>query len=320
MSQVPRVALLAGGVGSSRLAVGFERVLGEAHLTLVVNTGDDHWRYGLRICPDLDTNMYALAGLQDRQRGWGLAGDTFTTMARLRELGDDPWFSLGDRDLATHLLRTALLGAGMGIAEVTQQLAGRLGINARLLPMTEAEVGTMIHTPDGVIPFEDFFVRLGARPRVEDVSYEGIDQSTLNPLTRRALEACDLVVIGPSNPLSSIGPILAVPGMRDAIKASAAPVVAVTPVVSGVPISAEGERRRARSRAAQLSARGLDHRAVDVAGLYRNLADVFVLDEADQAEAAEIRSSGFGVMVANTLIPEPDAAAILAEKVLKAVG
>lgn len=320
MGGIQRVTLLAGGVGSSRLAVGLDRVLGEGHLTLIVNTGDDHWRYGLRICPDLDTNMYALAGLHDRQRGWGLAGDTFTTMAQLKDLGDDAWFSLGDRDLATHLLRTALLGEGMGLVEVTQRLVGRLGITAQILPMTEAEVGTMVHTPDGVIPFEDFFVRLGALPPVEDVSYAGIDQSALGPLARSALEGCDLVVIGPSNPVSSIEPILSVPGMRDAVVASGAPVVAVTPVVSGVAMSAEGERRRARSRAAQLAARGLDHRAVDVAGMYRDLADVFVLDEADGAQAADIRASGFEVIVANTLIPEPDAAAFLAETVLEVAG
>ena len=164
----PRVTMLGGGVGCSRLARPLARAVGEGQLTLVVNTGDDHWRYGLRICPDLDTNLYALAGLQDTQRGWGLAGDTFRAMDQLRRLNDDPWFNLGDLDLATHLRRTALLANGASLTQVTAQLAAALRVDSVLLPMSELEVSTHMVTPVGEIHFEEYFVRREAQDPVEN--------------------------------------------------------------------------------------------------------------------------------------------------------
>jgi LPPG:FO 2-phospho-L-lactate transferase len=333
--------MLAGGIGASRLAVPLARALGAAggaggaggaagaaQLTLVVNTADDVWLHGLRVCPDLDTNLYALAGIGDAARGWGVRGDTFAAMDQLRREGGDPWFALGDRDLATHLRRTDLLRAGATLSEVTAELAAQLGITARLLPMTDAEVATEIVTPgstggaatgnaasddaasdgaDGsvVLGFQEWFVRHRAEPAVRTVRWRGIEAAQPAPGVLEAIAEADLVVIAPSNPLASIEPILALPGVRAAVAARGA--VAVTPVVSGVPITDEGEARRARSRAALLGVRGLPHTATAVATHYRDLLHTFVLDEHDADQAAAIEALGPAVALTPTLArPDSD--------------
>ncbi len=312
--------MLGGGVGCSRLAVPLARVLGAAQLTLVVNTGDDHWRYGLRVCPDLDTNLYALAGMQDRERGWGIVGDTFGAMEALRRFDHDPWFSLGDRDLATHMRRTELLADGLGLAAATSRLASAVGVAVELLPMTEAEVETRLATPAGTFSFEEWFVRRAVSDDVEHVRYQGIDSASPGPGVLAAVDEADLVVIGPSNPVASIGPILGLSGVREHLSSRRESVVAVTPVVSGVPLSGEGESRRARARATQLASWGVEHCAGGVADLYRELAATFVLDSADHVEARGIESSGMKTVTAATIVSDDESGARLADAVLAATG
>jgi LPPG:FO 2-phospho-L-lactate transferase len=316
MARGPTVTMLGGGVGCSRLAVPLAAQLGSGDLTLVINTADDLWRYGLRICPDIDTNLYALAGLQDRVSGWGLAGDTFRAMDRLRELGEDPWFNLGDRDLATHILRTGLLDEELSLTEVIAEMTRRLAIDTRVLPMTDSEVGTVLTTASGTYPFQEWFVKLRATGPVERVRYEGIERAEATSEVIRAIVDADLVVIGPSNPVVSIEPILAIPGIRDLLIARRSSVVAVTPIISAVPIVNDGEAHRARARKEQMQTRGLVHEASAVACLYRQLAGTFVLDRGDEAQRSSIEANDQHVELADTIISDEESGRRLAAALL----
>ncbi len=299
-----RIVGLGGGIGASRLWQALAEAVDPAQLTFVVNTGDDMWMHGLRICPDLDTVCYRLAGRADPQRGWGLQGETFHCMRALAELGDAPWFNLGDRDLATHLFRTDAIRAGAGLADITARLADAMGVRAHVLPMTEREVATEVITTDGrVLHYEEFLVRHETRVPVEAVRYRGIEDAHPAPGVLEAIREADLVVLGPSNPVASILPILAIDGIRSALRNANCPVVAVTPIVAGVPIEAQDESRRARSRAVLLASRGVPAKASAVAGLYRDLCDAFVLDEADGGEASAIAGLGVEPIIAATLLP-----------------
>lgn len=305
---VVRVTMLGGGIGCSRLAAPLAEALGPGELTLVLNTGDDLWRYGLRICPDLDTNLYALCGLRDRERGWGVAGDSFRAMEQLRRLGDDAWFNLGDLDLATHLLRTAMLREGASLSEVTAHLVTVLGVEVNLLPVTDDEVATRIVTSTGELSFQEYFVQHRAEPEVVEVRYDGAGAARPAPGVLASIEGADLVVLGPSNPVASLGPILATPGVTEALGArrrAGGITVTVTSVVNGIPIEAPGEAHRARCRAAMMAARGFEHRAASVGGMLEGLAEVFVLDAADCAEAAELAALGFRVVEAETVLDTP---------------
>lgn len=318
-AEARRVTILGGGIGCSRLAAPMADLLGPGALTLVVNTGDDHWRYGLRICPDLDTNLYALSGLQDRERGWGVAGDTFRTMEQLRLLGDDPWFALGDLDLALHLRRTALLRDGATLSEATARVVDALGLSVRLLPMSDDPVESRMQTPVGELGFQEYFVQRRAEDPVQGVRLDGIESAAPAPGVLEAVGTADLVVVGPSNPVASIEPILALPGVRDALvarKAAGRPTVAVTPIVEGIPIHDEGEARRARCRAALLATGGRSHRATSVGELLAGMITAFVLDEADAAEAPGLAALGFDVVRADTVVASPAAGRALAEVVL----
>lgn len=315
-----RVTLLGGGIGCSRLAVPLAAALGSGELTLVVNTGDDLWRHGLRICPDLDTNLYALSGLQDRERGWGVAGDSFRTMDQLRLLGVDAWFNLGDLDMATHLLRTSMLRDGASLSEVTAHLVATLELGVTLLPATDDEVTTRIGTEAGELSFQEYFVRHHAVDEVLGVRYAGSAAAAPAPRVLEAIAEADLVVLGPSNPLASLGPILAVPGIRATLEerqATGATTVAVTPVVAGVPIHAEGEARRARCRAAMMASIGLEHRAAAVGEILAGLADVFVVDRADASEAGALAAMGYRVVEAETIVSDPQRGKALASAVLR---
>ena len=300
------ITVLGGGIGASRFWQALLRHVDAAELTIVVNTADDLWMHGLRVCPDLDTTLYALSGRQAKERGWGLTGESFRCMDTLGGLGHDVWFNLGDRDLATHLLRTGLLCQGVGLCEVTRRLGDAMGVVPRVLPMTEDEVATHVHTIDGRIShYQEFLVRRAARDEVRELTYAGAADARPSPGVLEAIESADLVVLGPSNPLASIGPILAVPGVRDVLRRTRAHVVAVTPVVSGIPITDPGERRRADSRAALLRARGLAHTASAVASLYDDVCDTFVLDPADSDQLSPISGLGVDVLMAPTLVSDP---------------
>jgi LPPG:FO 2-phospho-L-lactate transferase len=225
-----RVVALSGGVGGARFVDGVARALPAGALTVVVNTGDDFTHLGLYICPDVDTVMYTLAGLGDEERGWGLAGESFAAMAMVERLGGPSWFSLGDRDLATHLLRTEALGAGASLTAVTARLCAALGVSTRLLPMADAPCRTMIETvADGTLPFQQWFVGRRAQPAVRAVRFDGRPPPA--PGVLAAIDACELVLIGPSNPYVSIDPILSLDGVAAALAKK--PVVAVSPIVGG---------------------------------------------------------------------------------------
>ena len=307
---------LGGGIGASRLRAALARAVDPSRLTLIVNTADDLWVHGLRVCPDLDTTLYALSGRQDLERGWGLRGESWRCMNALRSLGRDVWFSLGDTDLATHLLRTGLLREGVGLVEVTAHLARALNVRGRVLPMTEDEVATWIEPVSGQrMHYEEFLVLHQAVPPIQRVTYEGIESATPAPGVLEALYDADLVIIAPSNPVASIIPILSLAGLRGAIRTDAA-IVGVAPIVSRIPIKNAGERRRAASRAALLKAIGVSPTATGVAELYKGLIARYVIDSADACESEAITSLGIHPIPVPTLLhlgakPDPLMDAVL---------
>ncbi len=273
---------LGGGIGAARLWRALLTRVDAAELTIVANTGDDTWMHGLRICPDLDTISYALTDRQDTARGWGLKDETWRCMDALRSLGAAPWFNLGDTDLATHLYRTGALRAGRTLSAITADLAAATGLGPRLLPMSDDEVETWVRTDAGAMHYQEFYVRREAADVVREIDYRGAAGAHPAPGVLEAIAGADLILLGPSNPVASLGTILAVPGIREAVQATAAPVLAVTPIVTGVPITHPGEARRAASRAALLAALGLEHTAASAAHLLADLINVFVLDHNDE--------------------------------------
>ena len=288
------VVVLAGGVGASKLLVGLSQVIPPELITIVGNTGDDFKVCGLRICPDLDTVTYTLAGKVDPSRGWGVAGDDFDCLEWLQAYGAPSWFQLGDRDLATHLWRTHLLGQGVGLAKVTARVGRTWGLRSLLLPMTESYTPTRVLTDQGDLHLQEYLVREKCRPRVLQVSYRNVERSRLPPgLPERVAGACR-VVIAPSNPLISIGPILAVPGMKDLLRGSGLPVTAVSPLVGG--------RALKGPAAKMLKELGHPASALGVARLLQGVADQFVLDTQDRALKPEIEGLGMQVKVTNTVM------------------
>jgi LPPG:FO 2-phospho-L-lactate transferase len=267
--------LLVGGVGGAKLALGLSKVVAPENLTIIVNTGDDFWHYGLRICPDLDTVLYTLSGRVDPVNGWGLTGDSTTTLDALRELGEQPWFRLGDKDIATHLLRTHLLRAGYTLTEVVHRLAQSMGISARILPMTDQEVPTMVDTIEqGELEFQEYFVRYRWQPTLRGLRYAEIEHATMTNAVRDALAQADAIIIGPSNPWLSIGPILAIPGMRDALLARSVPRLAVSPIVQGTAL---------KGPAAKLMGElGMNATPENVALTYGEILTGFIYDQRDK--------------------------------------
>src|SRR5215204_87007 len=224
-----KVCALAGGVGGAKLAAGLQDVLPAGDLKVVVNTADDFDLWGLRICPDLDTVMYTLAGISNPETGWGLAAESFDTVNMLERYGEETWFKLGDRDLATHILRTSRLRSGETLTGVTTGLSGALDVTSTILPMSDDPVSTVLETPDGRLEFQEYFVRKGQRDEVLGVELRGIEAVRPTEEVLAAISGADTVVFCPSNPVVSVGPILAVPGMREALESSSAPKVAVSP-------------------------------------------------------------------------------------------
>ncbi|ANC32514.1 2-phospho-L-lactate transferase [Isoptericola dokdonensis] len=291
------VTVLAGGVGGARLAHGFALAQPDDAPTCVVNVGDDTVRHGLHVSPDLDTVMYTLAGLDDEDRGWGLTGESYAVLDQLARLGEDTWFTLGDRDLATHVVRTARLREGVPLSAVTASLATSLGVDARLLPVTDDPVRTLVGTPSGTLAFQEYFVRRQHADAVLGLTFDGIEAARPAPGVLDAVTGADLLVVAPSNPFLSVEPVLAVPGVREAVRATAARRVAVSPIVGG---------RAVKGPAAQiLETLGHDVSALGVARLYADLADVMVIDDADAALAAPIAELGFDVVVTDTIMGGP---------------
>jgi LPPG:FO 2-phospho-L-lactate transferase len=307
---MPRVVELAGGVGGARLADGLQAVVGR-DLTVVVNTGDDLERHGLAIWPDHDTVAYTLAGLDDEERGWGLAGETWTVIDTLAARGEDAWFRLGDRDIATHLVRTERLGRGERPTEVARALGASLGVAATVLPMTDDEVRTEVRTPEGWLEFQEYFVHRGQQPEVLEVRFRGIDGACVTPEARAAIDAADVIVIAPSNPIVSTGPILALPGVREALGGAArrgTPIVAVSGIVGGRALRGPADR--------MLATLGHEPTALGVARIYQGVAGRFVLDRVDGALASDVEALGMRTLVTDTIMTDDAARARLAAEVL----
>jgi LPPG:FO 2-phospho-L-lactate transferase len=302
-----RVVALSGGIGGAKLALGLSRVVPGADLLVVANTGDDFEHLGLAISPDLDTLMYTLAGVADLRRGWGRRDETWHFMAALAEIGGETWFRLGDRDLAVHVERTRRLAAGATLSAVTADFCRRLGIASRIVPMSDDRVRTRLDTSDGLLDFQDYFVRRRCAPAVRAVHYDGAAEARPHPEITAALADPRLraVVICPSNPYLSIDPILAVGGMRTAIAACAAPVVAVSPIIGGRAVKGP--------TAKMMSELGLPASAAAVAQHYAGLLDGYVLDHADAAEAAML---DMPTTLASTVMQTLDDRARLAHTVL----
>lgn len=304
-----RVVCLAGGVGGAKLADGLQQIVAPGELTVIVNTGDDLERHGLTVCPDHDTVLYTLASIADPGQGWGIAGETFEVAAQLARLGEETWFRLGDRDIATHLFRTERLRAGAQPTEVALELAGRLGVRARILPMTDATVRTRVRTDAGWLDFQDYFVRLYQEPEVREVRFEGVEAAAVTPEVRDALQAAEVIVVAPSNPIVSVGPILAVPGLLAEIAAARArgvPAIGVSGIVGGKALRGPADR--------MLAALGDEPSALGVARRYAavGLLDVFVIDRADEALAGAIRALGLEVVVTDTIMTDGASRAALA--------
>lgn len=307
-----RVVALAGGVGAARFLRGLVQVVAPTQLTVVVNTGDDLRLHGLHISPDLDTITYTLGGGIHPQQGWGRAGETLTVAHELRDrYGRDDWFTLGDRDLATHLVRTELLAQGQPLSQVTRTITRSWELDLTLLPMTDAEVATIIETADGRrLHFQRWWVGERAGPDVRGVQLDGAEQAVPAPGVLDAIAAADVVVVCPSNPVVSIGPILAVPGIREAV--AARPVVGISPIVGGRVVRGMADRL--------LPAIGVEVSCVGVATHYRELLDAWVIDQVDAGRADEVAQLGMAVGVTQTLMDTPDVAAAIARIALDLVS
>jgi LPPG:FO 2-phospho-L-lactate transferase len=306
------ITALAGGVGAARFLRGLVQVVDPADVTVVVNTADDEWFHGLYVSPDLDSVTYTLAGASNPDTGWGLAGETFATVEALARYGEDTWFRLGDRDLATHLFRTRLLREGSTLSEVTARITAAWGIAPRLLPMSDDRVATRIVTDDGELAMQEWFVRERCEPTVVDVRFDGATASAPAPGVLEAIRDAETVLVCPSNPVISIGPILAVPGVRDALVARRDRVVGVSPIIAGRPVKGPADRL--------MGPLGIDVSCVGVAREYRSFCATLVIDAGDAARAGEIEAVGVHAVTAETLMTDARVAAALARDTLAAVA
>jgi LPPG:FO 2-phospho-L-lactate transferase len=312
---MPRVVALAGGVGGAKLAHGLAQVLAAGELTVVVNTADDEEFHGLLVCPDHDTVLYTLAGLVDREQGWGLAGESWAAAAMLARLGEPTWFRLGDRDLALHVHRTRRLRDGARLTEVNRAIQRALGVATAILPMADEPVRTRVRTAESWLRFQEYFVRLRQAPEALEVAFEGIDAARPTPEAAAAVQEAEAIVVCPSNPFVSIGPILAVPGMRsllDAARARGVRIVAVSPLVGGRALRGPADRM-ARSL-------GLDASATGIGRHYAGLVDALLIDTVDGAEAAAIAALGVEPVVGPTVMTDDRSRAALAAAALAAVS
>jgi len=307
-----KLTALAGGTGAAKLLRGLCRIIDPRDLTVIVNTGDDTEIWGLHISPDLDTVSYALGGVIDERKGWGLTGETFHTLDQIARFGEPVWFNLGDRDLATHLHRTRLLREGRTLTEVTRSIASALGVSSTVLPMSDQPVRTRILGPNGWLTFQEYFVREKAQVEARAVDYAGAATSTPAPGVLEAIGSTDAVLVCPSNPITSVGPILAVPGLVEALRATSATVVAVSPIVGGAAVSGPAGRL--------MAAAGLPVSAAGVARAYATWLDRLVFDEQDRALADEIEALGVAPVPAPTMMSSREAEITLAGHVLRAAA
>ena len=302
-----KATVLSGGVGGARFLRGLVSVVEEDNVAIIGNVGDDVEVLGLHVSPDLDSILYALTGLADEERGWGRAGETWNALATVADLGGDSWFRLGDRDLGLHLVRTELLGTGTPLSTATRRLAAALGLRAALLPATDDPLRTFVTTPAGTFPFQEWFVGRGHRDEVDAVHYAGAGSAGAAPGVVDAIERAELIVIAPSNPYVSIGPILAVEEIREALERRRVPCIAVSPLIGGSAVKGPADRMLARLAGGTGPA--------EVAGCYPGLIDALVIDERDASAALP---GNVRVVVAHTLMSDAEARRRLAHAVVDA--
>ncbi len=305
-----KILALSGGVGGAKLALGFSKVLSPDQLLIMANTADDFEHLGLSICPDLDTLMYTLAGLNNQQLGWGLADESWQAMDALERLGGDCWFRLGDRDLATHIQRSQMLRDGKTLSEVSADLCARLGVAHVILPMSDDPVRTYVTSSEGELAFQQYFVREQCRPAISAVQFKGIDNASPQPQVMQALAAGEVaaIVICPSNPFVSVAPILQLPGLRQAITDAAVPVVAVSPIVAGLAIKGPAAK--------MMTELNIPSTAAAVAGYYGDLLSGFVIDDSDAELQDQITTESCRVLTVPTLMSSLQDRVTLAENVL----
>lgn len=302
------IVVLTGGTGGAKFVDGLRQVVSPQELTIIVNTGDDLEWWGLYVSPDIDSITYVLAGMLSKERGWGVKGDTFFCLQAMGQLGQPIWFHTGDRDLAVHLLRSKMLTQGKTLSEATAEIASRLGVQARILPMTDSRVETRLTTPIGELSFEEYFVQRWYQDPVESVRFAGAADAEPAPGVVEAIRDASLVLLAPSNPVTSIGPILAVPGIREALRETRAPIAAVSPIVAGAAVSGPA--------GALMAAQGLPVSLAGVAQAYHDFIDILIADIQDAQEAEHLRPSGFRVHCTRTIMRTAEDKAQLARSVL----
>ena len=306
------ITILTGGTGGAKFVQGMTKAVDPREITVIVNTGDDLRWWGLHVSPDIDSVMYALAGELSRERGWGVEGDTFECLARMKKFGAEAWFQLGDRDLATHLRRATLLRNGARLSEATTEIAAALGVQSRILPMSDDGIETRVVTETADLSFQEYFVRERWQPKVKGVYFCSADAAVPAVGVMEAIEGASAIFLAPSNPITSIGPILAVPGIRGALERTKAPVVAISPIIAGRAVSGPAAELM---RAAELPAS-----CVGVAQAFEDFLDVLIIDEADAPQRDEIEKIGVGVCVAATMMDSDEKKVALAKAALAAAA
>jgi LPPG:FO 2-phospho-L-lactate transferase len=306
------VVVLAGGVGAARFLEGVVQVIDPARVTAIVNTGDDAEFYGLTVSPDIDIVLFTLAGIVDPAQGWGVRDDTFNALDMLERLGRERWFLLGDRDLAIHIHRTELSRQGFTPSEVTDDLRRRLGLEVLVLPMSDQPVRTTIRTPDGWLPFQEYFVKRRQQDEVLEIRYDGAEEASPAPGVIAAIERASAVLVSPSNPLVSVGTILALTGFREALRTTRATVVGVSPIVGGATIKGPADR--------MMRGLGMEVSAVGVARAYADFLDVLVIDQQDAELAASVEAEGVRAVVTDTIMRSLNVKQALARVALAQAG
>jgi LPPG:FO 2-phospho-L-lactate transferase len=305
------ITVLTGGTGGAKFVDGLRQVVPAEELIIIVNTGDDLQWWGLYVSPDIDSITYVLSGMLSKERGWGVKGDTFFCLQHMGQLGQPIWFHAGDRDLAVHILRSKLLAEGKTLSEVTAEIADKLGVKARILPMSNSRVETRVLTPTGELSFEEYFVQRWYQDPVESIRFAGASEAEPAPGVIEAIGNADLVLVAPSNPVTSIGPILAVPGVREALHQTNGRIAAVSPIVAGEAVAGPA--------GILMASQGLPVSVAGVAQAYHDFIDMLVVDVRDAEAAEELRKTGLRVHVTKTIMRTSEDKADLAAAVLAAV-
>jgi len=304
------ITVLTGGTGGAKFVDGLRQIMPPEDLTIIVNTGDDLMWWGLYVSPDVDSITYMLAGKLSQERGWGVKGDTFYCLKAMAQLDQPTWFNTGDRDLATHIVRSKLLAEGKTLSEVTAEIAARLGVKVRVLPMSNSRVETRVLTPAGELSFEEYFVQRWYQDPVESVRFAGASDAEPAPGVMEAIRSAELVLLAPSNPITSIGPILAVPGVREAMRESRARIAAVSPIVAGEAVAGPA--------GALLAAQGFAVSIAGIADCYHDFLDLLVVDSKDTVAAEKLRESGMRVHCTQTIMRTNEDRVALAKAVMAA--